>query len=111
LIRIILAFDDLAKYADRGSNMNPGITCLKNVIEEGSKMVEQYRHAINSAREAILPSDLSCLIYTSGTTGTPKGVMLTHHNLVENVRVALIQIPVIQTDDVFLSFLPLSHIF
>jgi long-chain acyl-CoA synthetase len=111
LIRIILAFDDLSKYADRGSNMSPGITCLKNVIEEGGKMVDQYRSAINSAREAILPSDLSCLIYTSGTTGTPKGVMLTHHNLIENVRNALIQIPIIQTDDVFLSFLPLSHIF
>ena len=111
LIRIILAFDDLAKYADRGSNINPGITCLKNVIEEGNKLVDQYRQAINSAREAILPSDLSCLIYTSGTTGTPKGVMLTHRNLIENVRNALIQIPIIQTDDVFLSFLPLSHIF
>src|SRR3569833_215266 len=111
LIRINLAFDDLAKYADRGSNINPGITCLKNVIEEGNKLVDQYRQAINSAREAILPSDLSCLIYTSGTTGTPKGVMLTHRNLIENVRNALIQIPIIQTDDVFLSFLPLSHIF
>ena len=111
LLRIVLAFDDLEKYADRGNTMNPGVTCLKNVIEEGSKMIEQYRHAINAAREAVLPSDLSCLIYTSGTTGTPKGVMLTHFNLTENVRAALEQIQVLEKTDIFLSFLPLSHVF
>jgi len=111
LIRITLAFDDLEKYADRGSKMNPGVTCLKNVVEEGLKIVEQYRPAINSAREAILPSDLSCLIYTSGTTGTPKGVMLTHFNLTENVRASLELIQVLEKTDKFLSFLPLSHVF
>ncbi|MGZ3777278.1 MAG: AMP-dependent synthetase/ligase, partial [Mucilaginibacter sp.] len=111
LIRIILAFDDLEKYADKGAKMNPGVTCLKNVLEEGTKVVEKYRAAINSAREAILPSDLSCLIYTSGTTGVPKGVMLTHHNLTENVRAALEQIQVLEKTDKFLSFLPLSHVF
>ncbi len=111
LIRIILGFDDFEKYKDRGTNMNPGITCLNNVIAEGSKMIDQYRHAINSAREAILPSDLSCLIYTSGTTGTPKGVMLTHFNLTENVRASLEQIQVLEKTDKFLSFLPLSHVF
>jgi long-chain acyl-CoA synthetase len=111
LIRIILGFDDFEKYADRGTHMNPGITCLNNVIAEGTKILDQYRRDINSAREAILPSDLSCLIYTSGTTGTPKGVMLTHFNLTENVRASLEQIQVLEKTDKFLSFLPLSHVF
>ncbi len=111
LLRIILAFDDLEKYADRGNSMNPGITCLKNVIEEGNNLIELYRHAISAAREAVLPSDLSCLIYTSGTTGTPKGVMLSHYNLTENVRASLEQIQVLEKTDKFLSFLPLSHVF
>jgi long-chain acyl-CoA synthetase len=110
LIRIILAFDDFEKYADK-SKLYSGITCLKSVINEGNKIIEQYRSAINIAREAILPSDLSCLIYTSGTTGTPKGVMLTHFNLTENARVSLVQIPIIDRNDIFLSFLPLSHVF
>jgi len=110
LMRIILAFDDLEKYKGRGT-INAGIMCLKDVLAEGNKIKDEYRQAINVAREAILPSDLSCLIYTSGTTGTPKGVMLTHYNLVENVRVSLYQIPVIESTDLFLSFLPLSHVF
>jgi long-chain acyl-CoA synthetase len=110
LIRIIPAFEDFEKLTDK-LNLNAGVVGLKRVIEEGSSMVNKYTSAINSAREAILPSDISCLIYTSGTTGTPKGVMLTHYNLTENARVCLIQIPIIDKDDVFLSFLPLSHVF
>ena len=110
LIRIIPAFEDYEKNLGKAP-LNAGVIGFKRLIEEGLQVVEQYASAINIAREAILPSDLSCLIYTSGTTGTPKGVMLTHHNLCENVRVCLIQIPVIESSDLFLSFLPLSHVF
>ena len=110
LIRIIPAFEDYEKNLGK-STLNAGVIGFKKLIEEGLTLVEQYTSAINIAREAILPSDISCLIYTSGTTGTPKGVMLTHYNLCENVRVSLIQIPVIESSDLFLSFLPLSHVF
>lgn len=110
LIRIIPAFDDFEKYLEK-QTLNAGVIGFKEVINIGAKLVSKHQSAINRAREAILPSDLSCLIYTSGTTGTPKGVMLTHHNLVENVRVCLMQIPVIEPTDTFLSFLPLSHVF
>lgn len=110
LVRIIPAFDDYEKYTEK-LNLNAGVIGFHEVIEEGKYIIDEYRHAINSAREAILPSDLSCLIYTSGTTGIPKGVMLTHHNLTENVRASLEQIVVLEKTDVFLSFLPLSHVF
>lgn len=53
--------------------------------------------------------DIVTVIYTSGTTGIPKGVMLTHNNLVSNVEGALAALPPIGSHDTFLSFLPLSH--
>ena len=54
--------------------------------------------------------DLAAIVYTSGTTGRPKGVMLTHHNVISDVKAVLERIaPTV--DDVFLSFLPLSHTF
>ena len=57
------------------------------------------------------PGDaLATIVYTSGTTGRPKGVMLSHQNMLQNVKSALGAYDV-YTDDVFLSFLPLSHMF
>jgi long-chain acyl-CoA synthetase len=55
-------------------------------------------------------SDLAAIVYTSGTTGRPKGVMLTHANVMANVRACLARFEA-REDDVFLSFLPLSHTF
>jgi long-chain acyl-CoA synthetase len=52
--------------------------------------------------------DLATIVYTSGTTGRPKGVMLSHHNILTNVQRGLELIDVYQQDE-FLSFLPLSH--
>ena len=55
-------------------------------------------------------SDLAGIVYTSGTTGRPKGVMLTHGNIVSNVKATLNCVSP-KTGDTFLSFLPLSHTF
>ena len=62
------------------------------------------------AAAAIQPDRLATLIYTSGTTGEPKGVMLSHGNIVSNVLSAASVISVTD-DDEALSFLPLSHAF
>ncbi len=56
------------------------------------------------------PDDLAAVVYTSGTTGKPKGVMLTHRNVVANVQAVLARVAP-SPDDVFLSFLPMSHTF
>ncbi|MBF0472097.1 MAG: AMP-binding protein, partial [Gammaproteobacteria bacterium] len=54
------------------------------------------------------PNTLATIVYTSGTTGRPKGVMLSHANILENVHVSLTMLS-IYADDLFLSFLPISH--
>ncbi|BAR56270.1 long-chain acyl-CoA synthetase [Bradyrhizobium diazoefficiens] len=59
---------------------------------------------------AVAPDDLAAIVYTSGTTGRPKGVMLSHDNVVANVKAIAHRIAA-SPDDVFLSFLPLSHTF
>ncbi len=56
------------------------------------------------------PDDLAAIVYTSGTTGKPKGVMLTHRNVVANVQATLQRVAP-TPEDLFLSFLPLSHTF
>src|SRR6185312_7579838 len=56
------------------------------------------------------PDALAAIVYTSGTTRRPKGVMLSHRNVVSNVHAIMATVPVSE-DDVFLSFLPLSHTF
>ncbi|MCS7014144.1 MAG: long-chain fatty acid--CoA ligase [Chloroherpetonaceae bacterium] len=58
--------------------------------------------------EPIDEEDIATLIYTSGTTGLPKGVMLTHRNICENIKSSVACLPVDQNDRA-LSFLPLCH--
>ncbi|WP_456448644.1 AMP-dependent synthetase/ligase [Thiolapillus sp.] len=62
------------------------------------------------ARDESAPEALATIVYTSGTTGKPKGVMLSHHNILWNVHAAL-KLFDIGADNTFLSFLPLSHTF
>jgi long-chain acyl-CoA synthetase len=56
------------------------------------------------------PDQLCTIVYTSGTTGKPKGVMLSHRNILTNADACLKTVPV-SADDILLSFLPLSHMF
>ncbi len=66
--------------------------------------------AIDNTRKALKEDDLATLIYTSGTTGNPKGVMLSHKNLVSNVLGSEDRLP-LGEDQRCLSFLPLCHVF
>ncbi|HRI58633.1 MAG TPA: long-chain fatty acid--CoA ligase [Saprospiraceae bacterium] len=65
---------------------------------------------VERIKSTVKPDDLATLIYTSGTTGNPKGVMLTHRNIVFNVE-ALRRLAPISPGDRILSFLPVSHVY
>jgi long-chain acyl-CoA synthetase len=79
-----------------------------DVVELGKQF--ENPEQLKTLSDAVTPDDILTIIYTSGTTGNPKGVMLTHNNLVSNVQGTVPYVPVNNTHRA-LSFLPLCHIF
>ena len=75
-----------------------------------TQATDQHLATISGLKAAIHEDDLVTIIYTSGTTGKPKGVMLSHKNIVSNIKSTIPLIPV-NCDKRAVSFLPLSHIF
>jgi len=98
LIREVISFDDCGSLPQ-----------LKNILSE-IKIGEKLEPFLHRLGEAAAPQDEASLIYTSGTTGKPKGVILTHRNILSNVKACSAVIPLDQKDHL-LSFLPLSHVF
>ncbi len=86
------------------------IISYDHIIDLGAKYKKEKGFTLEKASKNIKPNDLLTLIYTSGTTGNPKGVMLTHDNLISNVKAGAKHID-FGTEDTFLSLLPLSHVF
>jgi len=90
---------------DEAEGLTSWTTLLKPVVQSD-------RDKIKTIADTIDGDNITTIIYTSGTTGRPKGVMLTHHNIVSNATAAgdlLLQVPFEQRRA--LSFLPLNHIF
>jgi len=86
------------------------VTTFYQLSEIDSPISAEEKMKIEAEIDRIEPGDMLTLIYTSGTTGTPKGVMLSHANILSNVRYITEQSGAIGKDDTLLSFLPLSHI-
>ncbi|MGB9906838.1 MAG: AMP-dependent synthetase/ligase [Candidatus Saccharicenans sp.] len=87
----------------------PGFINLALLLEIGRKKEAENPELFVELAQAIKPEDEASLIYTSGTTGYPKGVILTHHNFITNVKTCVALFDITSRDTV-LSFLPLSHV-
>lgn len=81
----------------------------KEVLNLGEDTSNQDE--VEKRKESVKTEDLATIIYTSGTTGKPKGVMLSHNNIVSNVLDSTPRIPVKEGDSRAMSFLPVCHIF
>ncbi|MDB4228372.1 long-chain fatty acid--CoA ligase [Flavobacteriaceae bacterium] len=97
-LKEIYTFDDIANENSWKDLLNLG--------EDTSNQDE-----VEARKDAVKSEDLATLIYTSGTTGRPKGVMLSHGNIVSNVLTSEESVPLAKGNDKALSFLPVCHIF
>ncbi|CAG4981842.1 unnamed protein product [Parnassius apollo] len=99
----IIYMEDQLKTTDK-EGYKPGIRILgyKEVVAMGA----------NSKIECVppTPSDTAIIMYTSGSTGVPKGVVLSHRNMVATLKAFADAIPVLD-DDLLMGFLPLAHVF
>jgi long-chain acyl-CoA synthetase len=110
-VRHLLPALEAVVVMDEGAASKASVMGLEEVARRGHEQITSSWGAAKAFREQareVRPEQLATIIYTSGTTGEPKGVMLTHANLVSNLFAAQ-ECLQLTPDDVALSFLPLSH--
>lgn len=95
---------------DKNVEFDEKILSYTSVRASGNQFLKKNPDYFKKNKIQISPDDMLTIIYTSGTTGNPKGVVLTHDNLVSNITTSASFMP-IDDHDVFLSFLPLCHSF
>ncbi|MBQ0116846.1 MAG: long-chain fatty acid--CoA ligase [Flavobacterium sp.] len=86
-----------------------GVKSIADFIEEGRQLDSQSE--IEEIKSKVSPSDLASIIYTSGTTGMPKGVMLSHNNILKNTLYSTERVNLDLGNTKALSFLPCCHVF
>jgi long-chain acyl-CoA synthetase len=101
-MRYIIDTNDSESVGDA----SPMVVAYSKVVAKGANYAERYLEDLDGIRPA--PDDMAVILYTSGTTGNPKGVVLTHHNVVSNALTG-ITVGAPRSEEVHLAILPLAH--
>ena len=80
------------------------------LIEKGDELLEEGKEKLDEAIATVTPDSLACLIFTSGTTGRPKGVMISHHNVIWTNESLFSQMITASSNPRIVSYLPMAHI-
>ena len=80
------------------------------LIEKGDELLKEGREKLDEAIATVTPDSLACLIFTSGTTGRPKGVMISHHNVIWTNESLFSQMITASSNPRIVSYLPMAHI-
>lgn len=120
----VYCFASCKEVYDKVQQIRNNVPSLKEVFTfdtiEGAKNWQEVldygkddsnQAEVEKRKEAIHEDDLATLIYTSGTTGKPKGVMLSHKNIVSNSKYSAERLPLVLGKSKALSFLPVCHIY
>jgi long-chain acyl-CoA synthetase len=104
----IICFDSISAAIQE--SVGDWVISWDDFLSSGHDFCSEHQDQVDERSAGVKPDDLLTLVYTSGTTGRPKGVMITHDNMVYEAE-SVEATGLIRTDDVQLLFLPLAHIF
>ncbi len=104
-LEYIILIEDYELYKDLDYVLN-----FQELIENGKRLNESDSSKLENAIASVTPQSLACLIFTSGTTGNPKGVMITHENVLWTAQSLFAETVQLSTNPRIVSYLPMAHI-
>ncbi|MDA9230972.1 long-chain fatty acid--CoA ligase [Rickettsiales bacterium] len=111
LLRSKVKFKKIITFGFKNRIKNENIIDFKELLKIGKDLEKNNEKSYENLVKKIQEDDIATIIYTSGSTGNPKGVEITHKNLITQIKSTKKTFPKINKDNIALSCLPLAHIF
>ena len=104
-LEYIILINDFEQHKDKEY-----VLSWDQLIEKGDELLKEGKEKLDEAIATVTPDSLACLIFTSGTTGRPKGVMISHHNVIWTNESLFSQMITASSNPRIVSYLPMAHI-